>query len=207
MNSDKRILITGFEPFRGESLNPSQILLEKFQQDSAFSDLADFVLLPVSFQTVGPQIEKILAGKNYDWVFHLGQAGGRDTVSVEQVALNWMGSLQDEAGYLPEESALEAKKPTAYISHLPLRKIVTELKETEGLPVSLSQSAGVFLCNYVYFKSCSILEEQKRGAHALFIHVPYLPEQVVQKPGKPSLSIEAIEKSVTAIIQKLLKLN
>lgn len=204
MNNKKRILITGFEPFGGESLNPSQILLEKFQQDSVFSEQVDFMLLPVVFERAQIQLGNVLNDQHYDWVFHLGQAGGRETVSVEQVALNWMGALQDESGYVPDEAAIESSKPAAYISPLPLRKLVVELK-AKGLPVSLSQSAGVFLCNFVYFQSCQILEAQGRGAHAVFIHVPYVPEQVVNKPGKPALGFEAIEQSVSEIIHSLLK--
>jgi pyroglutamyl-peptidase len=203
LNNSKKILITGFEPFGGESLNPSQILLEKLQQDSAFSAQADFALLPVSFLAAKPQLEKLLLHNTYDRVVLLGQAGGRETVCLEQVALNWMGGVRDEAGFLPEDSAIEPLAPAAYISDLPLRALSMKLKE-QGFPVSVSLTAGAFLCNFVYFHSCRILETQGRGAKALFVHVPYLPEQVLGKPGKPSLDFELMYKSVSEILTELL---
>lgn len=203
MSSSKKILITGFEPFGGESLNPSQILLEKLQQDSAFSAQADFALLPVSFAEAKPKIQNLLLHNTYDRVFLLGQAGGRETVCLERVALNWMGGVRDEAGFLPEDSAIEPLAPAAYISDLPLRALAKKLK-SEELPVSVSLSAGAFLCNFVYFHSCLILEKQARGAKSLFVHVPYLPEQVHAKPGKASLELELMYKSVCEILTELI---
>jgi pyroglutamyl-peptidase len=203
LSKKNKILITGFEPFGGESLNPSQILLEKLQQDSAFSAQADFALLPVSFAQAKPLLEKLLLHNTYDRVFHLGQAGGRTTVCLERVALNWMGGVRDEAGFLPEDSAIDLLAPAAYISDLPLRALSQKLKGN-GFPVSISLSAGAFLCNYVYFQSCQILEKQGRGAKALFIHVPYLPDQVKTKPEKPSLEFDLMYESVTEIISDLL---
>ena len=202
MNSDKKILITGFEPFGGESLNPSQILLEKLQQDSAFSARADFALLPVSFGTVKSQIQSLLLHNSYERVFHLGQAGDRETVCLELVALNWMGGVRDEAGFLPKDGAIEPLAPAAYISELPLKALSKRLKD-EGFPVSVSLSAGAFLCNFVYFQSCQILEKKGQGAKALFIHVPYLPEQIQAKPGKASLEFDLMYKSVCEILSEL----
>ena len=204
MSSGKKILITGFEPFGGESLNPSQILLEKLQQDSAFLAQADFVLLPVSFANAKPKLQEILLHNSYDRVFLLGQAGGRETVCLEQVALNWMGGVRDEAGFLPEDGAIEPLAPAAYISDLPLRALANKLKG-EGFPVSVSLTAGAFLCNFVYFTACQILEKQGRGARALFVHVPYLPEQVRAKPEKASLDLELMHSSVYEILKLLVK--
>lgn len=202
MSSGKKILITGFEPFGGESLNPSQILLEKLQRDSAFLGRADFALLPVSFVDAKPKLEEILLHNTYNRVFLLGQAGGRATVCLEQVALNWMGGVRDEAGYLPEDGAIEALAPAAYISDLPLRALAEKLKG-EGFPVSVSLTAGAFLCNFVYFTACQILEKQGRGARALFVHVPYLPEQVQAKPEKASLDLELMYSSICEIFKRL----
>lgn len=202
MSSGKKILITGFEPFGGESLNPSQILLEKLQRDSAFSAQADFALLPVSFADAKPKLQDLLLHNTYDRVFLLGQAGGRETVCLERVALNWMGGVRDEAGFLPEDGAIEPLAPAAYISDLPLRPLADKLKG-EGFPVSVSLTAGAFLCNFVYFTACQILEKQGRGARALFVHVPYLPEQVQAKPEKASLDLELMYSSVCEILTRL----
>ncbi|MNL06703.1 Pyrrolidone-carboxylate peptidase [compost metagenome] len=144
----------------------------------------------------------MLLHNTYDRVFHLGQAGGRETVCLEQVALNWMGGVRDEAGFLPEDSAIEPLAPAAYISELPLRALSKKLKD-EGFPVSVSLSAGAFLCNFVYFQSCQILEKQGREAKALFVHVPYLPEQVQAKPEKASLEFDLMYKSVCEILTAL----
>jgi pyroglutamyl-peptidase len=203
LSSGKKILITGFEPFGGESLNPSQILLEKLQRDSAFLAQADFALLPVAFAEAKPKIQNLLLHNAYDRVFLLGQAGGRETVCLEQVALNWMGGVRDEGGFLPEDGTIELLAPAAYISDLPLRALSKKLKD-KGFPVSLSLSAGAFLCNFVYFLSCQILEKQGRGAKALFVHVPYLPEQVAAKPEKASLDFDLMYKSVCEILTELI---
>lgn len=202
MSSGKKLLITGFEPFGGESLNPSQILLEKLQRDSAFLALADFAVLPVSFAEAKPKLQALLLHNTYERVFLIGQAGGRETVCLEQVALNWMGGVRDEAGFLPEDGAIDPLAPAAYISDLPLSALAAKLKG-EGFPVSVSLTAGAFLCNFVYFTACQILEKQGRGARALFVHVPYLPEQVQVKPEKASLDLELMYSSVREILTRL----
>jgi pyroglutamyl-peptidase len=123
-------------------------------------------------------------------VLALGLAAGRGDLSIERVAINVDDArIPDNAGAQPVDEPVIAGAPAAYFSSLPIKAIVAALREA-GLPASVSQSAGTFVCNHVFFGLMHTLR-RRRGVRAGFMHVPLLPEQAERQVGQPSLPLEA----------------
>lgn len=206
-----RILVTGFLPFLGESINPSEILLEHIKRDFAVSGNVDTLLLPVSFQQSYGKLEAQLNQRPYDFIFMLGQAGGRDKVCFERVALNWNEtSKPDEDGYVPPQDRIDADDEPAFFTGLPLTEIVMKLK-AKNLPASVSLSAGGYVCNFLYFKLLQKIRNDEKFAKApktmaMFIHVPYMPEQLAGKePGTAAMSLEQMKQVLYPVLDKYAK--
>jgi pyroglutamyl-peptidase len=198
----ERILVTGFKPFLGEKINPSEILLEHIKRDFAVSGKVDTLVLPVSFAEAFPLLEKQIRQNRYAKIFLLGQAGDRDKVCFERVALNWVETQKpDEDGFVPPQGAINPQETPALFSQMPLTDWIEELK-AQALPAKVSLSAGGYVCNYVYFKTLEKLKGQV-DTQALFIHVPYLPEQLPGKPtGTPFLDIEQMKGTLYPVLNK-----
>lgn len=203
-----KILVSGFRPFLGESLNPSQVLLEKHLKPLSSQDLAT-VLLPVEFsnsiKVLLQEVEKTQA----DFVLMLGQAAGRAKVSFEQVALNLLDSqFADEAGERRQNQKVIPNGPEAYISPLPLREWAEQISAL-GLPAERSLSAGSFVCNFLYYQMNAFAQDepfQKLQNRLLFVHLPLLPEQVVKMPAgeaRPYLELQVITKVIDELLMKI----
>lgn len=199
MSEEKpRILVTGFKPFLGEKINPSEILLEHIKRDFAAS--VDTLVLPVSFAECFSTLSKKFYGDAYSHVVMLGQAGGRDKVCLERVALNWIEtSKPDEDGYTPKQQKIDDGEAALFCA-LPLSDLAEDLK-SKNLPVKISLSAGGYVCNYLYYRVLQDLAGSKSATRAVFIHVPYLPEQLSDKPeGTPGMDIETMKAALYPII-------
>jgi pyroglutamyl-peptidase len=182
----KKIIVTGFEPFLGETVNPSQVLLREFSGCGSVKTL----LLPVSFEKSWPLLLAELEKEPFDFVLMLGQAGGRSKICLERVAINLIDCDQpDEEGIKWTDKKIIPEAPTAYLSPIPVRKILDVLRQAE-IPSDVSFSAGAFVCNYLYFQSLDWLSRRGQMDRALFVHIPYLPEQVMGKSATvPSLGL------------------
>ncbi len=199
MSNKSRILITGFRPFLGESINPSSVLLDWLKVE--FVNEVDTLLLPVSFQEAPKLLEEHLKGHDYNLILLLGQAGGRSKVSLERVALNWIESEHpDEDGYLPEQGAIFSDENSALLTSLPLSEWKSRLV-AQGLPVEISLSAGGYVCNYLYYSTLRMQQLMVRKQNVCFIHVPYLPEQVSSKPLVPSMDLETMKSVLRGLIK------
>ena len=199
----KRILVTGFEPFQGEKINPSQILLEHLKRDLVVEDLKiDTIVLPVSFSNSYPTLQAKLAENSYDFVLLLGQAGSRSTVCLERVALNWIETFSpDEDGYRPRQGKILDLDEAAIFSPLPLG-VWRDRLQAQGHPVTVSLSAGGYVCNYIYYQVCQAFRALGNKTPVLFVHVPYLPEQAATKAaGTPSLELSTMKASIIEILK------
>ena len=192
-------LVTGYEAFLGESMNPS----ERLVRDLAESGF-DTLILPVEYEGAFSRLELALVDNDYDLLIMLGQAGGRATVSLERVALNLKDSSHaDASGLLCLEQKIREGADTALMTDLPLRAICEELKE-KGHKVNVSTSAGAYVCNATYFKAMEWMRQQGRKTKVLFVHVPYLPEQTTGKPaGTPSMSFREMKAAVADLLDIL----
>lgn len=200
--SSPRILITGFQPFLGESLNPSEQLLSLTKNWSLTDKRLSTLLLPVTYADAFPRLLEHLEKNTYDYVVMLGQASGRSKISLERVALNWQESVHpDEAGYIPQPArAIRTDAVSALFSTLPLEEIKTRLQEN-NIPAEISFTAGAFVCNSIFFQAAHYLAEHKVANG--FVHVPMLPEQAAKKPGTPSMPLEQMEEALKLIISCL----
>ena len=142
-----------------------------------------------------------------DVVLSIGQAGGRCAVEVERVAINMVDSKKpDNDGYQPQECQLRADAPNAYFSNLPLKRLVEAIQD-EGIPAAISNSAGLYVCNSVFYTAMHLVYSKYPNMQAGFIHVPYLPCQVVGKNKQPSMSTETTVQALIAVIQALMACN
>lgn len=172
-----KILISGFKPFLGQSINPSQKLALDLQ--SAFSEVVSIVL-PVEYKQSSWILEREIQNVEPDYVIMIGQAAGRANVCFEKIGLNWVQSRHaDEAGIKPEVGAIEKSEPLALMTPFPVDEHYEKLR-AKNLPVEISFSAGAYVCNDLYFRTLHEFKKLK----AVFIHVPLLPEQV--SSAKPS---------------------
>jgi pyroglutamyl-peptidase len=207
-----KILITGFDPFGGEKLNPATEAVKLLPASIAGAEIAKLEL-PTVFEKCAFVAAAAIESLRPDAVLAVGQAGGRFDVTVERVAINLAdGSIPDNAGMKPVDEAVRPEGPVAYFSTLPTRAMVERIRG-RGIPASLSYSAGSYVCNYLLYSLLHEAEARRAEASpgpaflAGFIHIPYLPAQVAGKPGAntPSMSLadscSALEAAIEAIAE------
>jgi pyroglutamyl-peptidase len=195
-----RILVTGFEPFGGQSLNPSWEVARALHGLTLPGAQVTAVQLPCVFAQALPVLQQALATHSPDIVLALGQAEGRCDFSVERVAINVMDArITDNAGAQPIDVPVIARGPAAYFSTLPIKSLVAGLKAA-GFPASVSQTAGTFVCNQVFYALQHTLAGQ--GVHSGFVHLPLLPEQAAHWPG-PVLPSWPVGLQVAGVKQAL----
>ena len=194
----KKLLITGFDPFGGASVNPAR------EAVMALPDVVgDYALAKLEIPTVfGLAAETVLQAAEAlcpDVILCVGQAGGRAAITPEVVAINLReASIPDNLGYTPQNQPVVAHAPAAYFSTLPVRAMAEGVKAA-GIPCSLSYSAGVFVCNDLLY---TLLHHYDgTDTRVGFVHIPYLPEQA--KEGVASLPLEDAVRGLTAAIQTL----
>lgn len=194
------ILVTGFEPFQGEKINPTEKLIEELvslkRSSKEFFEF-ETMILPVSFseapQALKNRIEQLQPKK----VLMLGQAGGSEKIRLERVALNWQESqFADENGLKPQTGKINDKGNDAYFSSLDLPQLKMKLEAVHA-PVEISFSAGSFVCNRIYYEFFRCTDKKLPG---LFVHWPFLAEQVESKPRLPFLSWEMQRRSFIEIL-------
>lgn len=190
-----KILFTGFDPFGGEPINPSWEAV-KNMRDSIDSAEIIKIMIPTVFKKSLVAIEKAIEKYNPDAIVSVGQAGGRFDITPERVAINIDDArIKDNEGNQPIDNKIFDDGQPAYFSSLPVKVIVKYIKDS-GIPSSVSNTAGTFVCNHVMYGVLYLIDKKYPGIRSGFIHVPYIPSQIVQKPNQPSLSLNDITKSL-----------
>lgn len=198
-----RVLLTGFEPFGGESVNPSGEAVKKL--DGRIIAGADVVarIIPVSWDNAGPVCQKAIAEVNPDIVLMVGQAGGRTAISVERVAINVQNG-KDNNDVPREENAIDPDGPAAYFGTVPVRRIADQIAAT-GIPATVSNTAGTYLCNHLMYHTLHSVAGTNKPIRGTFIHIPFLPEQVANKPGQPSMALDIIVRALEIAVETVVK--
>lgn len=196
-----KILLTAFDPFGGESVNPAEEAVK------GVSAPAGVELTKLTVPTVyGRSIETVVAAMesaDYDAVLCIGQAGGRSDLTVERVAINVNdASAPDNAGVLLSDAPIVEDGPAAYFATLPVKAMVEGIRKV-GIPASVSNTAGTFVCNQLLYGVLHSIAVSGRVTHAGFIHVPFIPAQVVDKAGKPSMALETIIRGIEAALETI----
>lgn len=195
----KTVLLTGFEPFGGESLNPSEEIAREINGATIARHQVVGALLPCVFGTAVKELKHQLKLHEPTLVICVGQAGGRVDITPERVAINLDDArIADNAGQQPVDRPVVKDGPVAYFSTLPVKAIVQDLRRHD-IPASLSQTAGTFVCNHVFYGLMHELALHRTGVRGGFIHVPYLPEQA--KAGQASLPFETMTRAIRLAIE------
>ena len=199
-----KIIVTGFEPFNGGTINPSEQIVYRLEAPTGVQLIKK--ILPVEFRSTTLQVQELLKEYQPDVVLSIGQAGGRAEISVERVAINLdnvksaNGSklLPDNAGAVPVDEPIAANGAAAYFSDLPIWQLVEAIQE-KGIPAGISNSAGTYVCNHVMYVALHLAATQSPQTKAGFIHVPFLPEQIADRADKNRLAAMPLEEMVTAL--------
>lgn len=199
----KTVLLTGFEPFGGESINPSAEIARQLHGTVLGGHRVTGALLPCVFGSAVVELRRQIRATKPGLVICLGQAGGRTDITPERVAINVDDArIPDNAGGQPVDRPVVRGGPAAYWSTLPIKAIVGVLRR-HGIPASVSQTAGTFVCNHVFYGLMHALQGQVKGRGG-FIHVPYLPEQA---KGKPSLPFPTMIQGVSLAVETALRVK
>ncbi|MBO4392088.1 MAG: pyroglutamyl-peptidase I [Clostridia bacterium] len=196
-----RILLTGFEPFGGEEVNPSWQAVLKAAKKIDFAEIST-VCLPVEYYRSVDAAIKAVNDFCPDAVLLTGQAGGRTCVSFENAAVNIADSdTGDNAGRTLHTVNCQGG-PDRLFSTLPVKEMVDAVNKS-GFPAYISQNAGRFVCNHVFYGVLKYVSENKSDIKVGFAHVPFIPAQTVNKPEKPSMSLENIADCLVAALEVL----
>lgn len=200
----KTVLLTGFEPFDGETMNPSAEIARQLHGTTIGGHRVVGALLPCVFGAAITELKKQIRAAKPALVICLGQAGGRAEITPERVALNVDDArIPDNAGRQPVDRPVVRGGPAAYWSTLPIKAITAELRR-RGVPAAVSQTAGTFVCNHVFYGLLHELRRQKK-VRGGFMHVPFLPEQAAH--GQPSLPLETMTRAVTLAVATALRVK
>ena len=199
-----KILITGFDPFGGESINPALEAVKKLPTTILNSEVIK-IEIPTVFEKSLQKIEENIIKHNPDVVISVGQAGGRFGVTPERVAINIDDArIKDNEGNQPIDIKIFEDGENAYFSNLPIKAMVKEMTDN-GIPASVSNTAGTFVCNHVMYGILYLIDKKYPNMKGGFIHVPYIPSQVVTKPNNPSMSIDDIAKGLELCIKAIIE--
>ena len=199
----RKLLITGFDPFGGESVNPA------FEAVRLLPDeIAGFILckleIPTEFIRSGVILKEALRAERPDAVLCVGQAGGRTAITPERVAINLMDArIPDNAGYQPVDTPIVPDGPTAYFSTLPVKAIVEQI-QSAGLPAAVSNTAGTYVCNSLLYTLLHTAVLEYPGLRGGFLHVPYAAEQLPGKPeGTFAMPLPDIARALTCAVEAI----
>ena len=201
-----KILVTGFDPFGGESVNPAIEAVKRLPDVIGGATIIRQEI-PTSCVSSLQLIEALLIQHDPDVVLSVGQAGGRAAITVERVGINIDDfSIKDNDGNQICDEPIFADGPDAYFLNLPVKKMVERIQDRR-IPAAVSNTAGTFVCNHVAYGTRYLIEKKYPGKRSGFIHIPYLPEQTVNKPGIPSMGLEMIVEGLTAAIEAIAENN
>jgi pyroglutamyl-peptidase len=192
-----KILVTGFEPFNKNPINPSKLVVETLAAEGIQGISVNTAILPVDVERGPAVLLQAVDRVKPEAVVCLGQASRRAAISLERIAVNLLDfRIPDNAGNQVNDQPVVPDAPAAYFTTLPVRKIYETIK-AKGLPVELSLSAGTYLCNQVIYILLHHLQSQGIGIPAGFIHLPNLPEQSAQRSSPtPSMSLGTMIQAV-----------
>ena len=201
-----KILLTAFEPFGGDTVNPAQeaVALVADEVDGARIVKVD---VPVVFGKAIETVRAAMEREQPDAVLCIGQAGGRVGMTPERVAINVDdGRIPDNEGNQPVDQPIYADGAPAYFATLPVKAMVAAIREA-GIPASLSNTAGTYVCNHLMYGVLYHIAKSYPGMKGGFMHVPFLHEQVMNRPGTASLSKADIVRGIEAALRAIIHMD
>lgn len=194
-----KILVTGFDPFGGEKVNPALEAVKSLPSVIHGVEIR-WVEIPTVFYQSAEVLETEIVRYQPDVVLCIGQAGGRASLTPERVAINQDDArIPDNDGNQPIDTPIRLDGEAAYFSTLPIKAMVQAIKEV-GLPATVSNTAGTFVCNHLMYQALYLADKKFLNMRAGFMHIPYMTEQVINKPNTASMNLADIVKGIEAAI-------
>lgn len=201
-----KILVTGFDPFGGEPINPAIESVKRLPDNIAGAEIIKLEIPTVRKKSL-EKIEKAINEYNPDVILSIGQAGGRFDISIERVGINLDDfRIPDNEGNQIIDEPVFPDGENSYFVKLPVKSMVQNVQKN-NIPASVSYTAGTFVCNHVLYGVMYLIEKKYKGKKSGFIHIPFLPQQVVDKKNMPSMELDTIVKGLTAAIEAIVKNN
>lgn len=201
-----KILVTGFDPFGGEQTNPAIEVVKRLPDEINGAHIIKLEI-PTVFGKSAEVLEAAMEKEQPDYVLNIGQAGGRSGLTPERVAINQDDArIPDNEGNQPIDTAIQEDGESAYFSQLPIKAMVSAIQK-EGLPASVSNTAGTFVCNHIMYQAIYLNDKKFPNTKAGFMHVPFLTEQVVDRADTASMSLEDIVKGTIASISAIVEFD
>lgn len=199
-----KILVTGFDPFGKESINPAIESVKRLPETIAGAKIIKLEI-PTVCHTSLAVIEQAIQNHDPDVILSIGQAGGRSDISVERIGINCDDCrIPDNAGNQFIDTPVFPDGPDAYFVNLPIKAMVKAIQSI-GIPASVSNSAGTFVCNHVTYGVRHLIETKYQGKRSGFVHIPYLVAQTVDKTNMPSMELDTIVKGLIAAITAIVE--
>ena len=203
-----KILVTGFDPFGGEKINPALETIKRLPDAVLGAQIIKLEIPTVVGKSLA-KIQEAVEKENPDVVLSIGQAGGRSEITVERVGINIDDCrIPENEGNQQIDEPIVAVCPSAYFVTVPIKAIVEKIKANK-IPASISNTAGTFICNHVCYGVAHLAAARTAAGKPMksgFIHIPFLPEQVIGKPAlTPSMSLETIVSGITHALEAIVE--
>ncbi|PTM53326.1 pyroglutamyl-peptidase I [Desmospora activa] len=195
-----KVLLTGFEPFDGEEVNPSWEAVRSLEREEVEGVEIRVSCLPTVFGKSMVHLREAIHQSQPDVVIAVGQAGGRTAITPERVAINLEDArIPDNEGNQPVDQPVVKGGPVAYWSTLPIKRMVQTMRE-EGIPAAISHTAGTYVCNHLFYGLMHEINHSNRPLRGGFIHIPFAPEQAVMG-DHPSMSLETVRRGLLLAVK------
>lgn len=193
-----KIIVTGFDPFGGEKINPSIECVKALPEIEGVELIR--LELPTVFKESAKRLNEVINDVKPDAVLSVGQAGGRPGITMERIAINVDDArIPDNISQQPIDETIQTEGEAAYFTTLPIKRIVKAIREA-GISAEVSNSAGTFVCNHIMYQSLFAATKADKPFKAGFMHIPFIPEQTTDKP---SLPLEESTKALQIAIETI----
>ena len=193
-----KIIVTGFDPFGGEKINPSIECVKALPEVEGVELIR--LELPTVFKESAKRLNEVINEVKPDVVLSVGQAGGRPGITMERIAINVDDArIPDNISQQPIDEAIQTEGAAAYFSTLPIKRIVKAIREA-GISAEVSNSTGTFVCNHIMYQALFAATKDDKPFKAGFMHIPFIPEQTTDKPSLPlKESTKALQIAIETI--------
>src|SRR5882724_8477053 len=194
-----KALVTGFDPFGGDKVNPSSLAVGNLRKRIG-SVVVHTAELPTSYAHSAGVLRAAIEAVKPELVLCVGQAGGRSELFLERVAINVQDArIRDNDGKQPIDKPVVKDGPAAHFATLPIKACVAEMRKA-GLPAAVSNTAGTFVCNNVFYALMDLAARHPIPMRAGFLHIPYVPEQVARVGNAPSMALDDIVRGIEIVV-------
>ena len=194
-----KALVTGFDAFGGDTINPSSLAVDRLKKRIG-GVVVHTATLPTSYAKSAGVLRAAIENARPDIVLCVGQAGGRTELCLERVAINVQDArIRDNDGGQPIDVPVVADGAAAHFATLPIKACVAAMREA-GLPAAVSNTAGTFVCNHVFYALMDMAAAHPVPMRGGFLHIPYVPEQAARLGGAPSMAIEDIVRGIEIVV-------